>query len=100
MTDDIVLHNGAVLKNIHPEGACFGEFCPIHRPSDHPLNDKPFLWEPEIRVLFRVCEHEYSHPDPDDTRFLLAFGQFALVEAVSSVHLMKENCDGCCQRRD
>lgn len=95
----IRLGDGRVLTAIHEEGTCFGEFCAIHRPSDHPLRDAPFDWFDEIRYLYRVCEHGFHHPDPDDIAFHQLIGDWATVEAVCSVHLMRENCDGCCQKR-
>lgn len=96
MTADITLYSGRVLTNIHPEETCFLEFCSIHRPSDHPLRDAPMEWFNEIAAMFRVCEHGFYHPDPDGLAFKMATGDWATVEAISSVHLMKENCDDCC----
>lgn len=97
MTDDIVLYSGAVLTNIHSEDSCFLEHCAIHNPSEHPLRNAPMDWYGgDIRALVRVCEHGLQHPDPDDLRFKLAIGDFITVEALTSVHLVAENCDGCC----
>lgn len=97
MTDDILLHSGATLTGIHPEGSCYLEHCAIHNPSDHPLKDAPMEWWGErIRHLTRVCEHDFYHPDPDDIAFKMATGDWITVEAISSVHLVEERCDGCC----
>lgn len=57
-------------------------------------------WYDDIRHLTRVCEHGLHHPDPDDIQFKMMIGDFMTVEAISSVHLVRENCDGCCQRKD
>ena len=105
MTDDVILHSGAKLTNIHPEEVCSAKWgrhghCPIHSPSDHPLKDAPMDWYGgEIRHLVRVCEHGLYHPDPDDIAFKMATLDWMTVEAISSVHLVEENCDGCCRLR-
>ncbi len=98
MSDTIALHDGTILEGVHPEGTCYGPNCCIHNPSDHPLNTAPLAWMGEIRAMFRVCEHGFMHPDPDDLAFLMATWRFIDVEAITSVHLMRENCDDCCQR--
>lgn len=48
----------------------------------------------------RVCEHEYFHPDPDDLQFKMSMMDWMTVEAISSVHLVSENCDGCCDKKE
>ena len=96
MTADITLASGRTLTNIHPEGTCIGEHCCIHNPSDHPLKNAPMEWYPQISHMVRVCEHGFQHPDPDDIQFKMMIGDFMAVEAISSVHLVRENCDGCC----
>jgi hypothetical protein len=101
VTADITLYSGAKLTNIHPEGTCLLGVCSIHNPSDHPLRDAPMDWFGDnIRALVRVCEHGFRHPDPDDLRFKMATGDSITVEAMSSVHLVAENCDGCCTSSD
>lgn len=95
---EIKLHSGAILKNIHPEEGCRGRKCAIHNPSEHPLKDAPMDWYGgEIRHLVRVCEHGFHHPDPDDIAFKMLTWDFMTVEAIASVHLVEENCDGCCR---
>ena len=37
------------------------------------------------------------HPDPDDIEFKMMVGDFITVEAIYSVHMVEENCDGCCK---
>jgi hypothetical protein len=76
---------GNQLFGVHAAGTCFGEFCPIHNVSDHPLKDAPQRWRSDYR-LERVCEHGIGHPDPDDYKS----------RAIKSVH----GCDGCCVPKD
>ena len=97
MSETLTLHNGRKLIGIHPKGTCIFGRCAIHNPSDHPLKDAPFLWYEEVRHLVRVCEHGFHHPDPDDLYFKSAMMDLVTVEAISSVHLVEENCDGCCR---
>lgn len=98
MTDTIALHDGTILTNVHPADKCLLANCCIHHPSDHPLNAAPLAWMGEqIPVMHRVCEHGLRHPDPDALRFAMVRGDWMVVEAVSSVHLVEENCDGCCR---
>lgn len=91
------LHSGGTLKNVHEKVECFLEYCCIHNPSEHPLREAPMDWWGEFRHMVRVCEHGISHPDPDDLQFKIARGDWVTTESICSVHLMKENCDGCCQ---
>lgn len=97
MISEMPLYGGGKLLGIHSEDSCLLDHCAIHNPSDHPLNAAPFSWFEEVRALNRVCGHGFHHPDPDDLRFKMFAGDWITVEAISSVHLMKENCDGCCQ---
>lgn len=95
----VTLHDGTTLVT-HDESECLlPRSCPIHSPSDHPLNSAPMQWVTELSQLLRVCEHGITHPDPDDLRvktFLGGLKNLLLVEAITSVHLVAENCDGCC----
>lgn len=92
------LADGRTLKNVHLKGTCLLAHCAVHNPSKHPLDSAPFDWlGGHIAHLQRVCEHGYRHPDPDDLKFHEAIGAFLTVEAILSVHLMEENCDGCCR---
>lgn len=54
-------------------------------------------WYPALSHLVRICEHGLRHPDPDDLRVKVMSLQLITVEAISSVHLVEENCDGCCR---
>ena len=98
MTELIALHDGTILQNVHPAGTCALEHCCIHNPSDHPLRGAPLAWMgPPIRSMARVCEHGLHHPDPDDLAFKAATLDWITMEAITSVHLVAENCDGCCR---
>jgi hypothetical protein len=85
----IELANGRILHT-HDPGECLGPFCSIHRPSDHPLRNEPFVWRPDrFGLLERLCVHGIGHPDPDSLAYIRSQG----VEE-SGVH----GCDGCCAR--
>lgn len=73
---------GHELFGVHEADKCLGEFCPIHKVSDHPLKDAPQRWRRDKGSMERVCVHGIGHPDPDDYK----------ARAVKSVH----GCDGCC----
>ncbi len=67
--DLIVLHDGTTLTT-HGPARCLGPHCCIHNPSDHPLKDAPLQWMGgKLNMMFRVCEHEHLHPDPDSLDF-------------------------------
>lgn len=100
--EPIALHDGRILQ-VHEEDVCIGPHCCIHRPSDHPLKNAPLDWWQGWGMM-RVCEHGFTHPDPDDLNVKVAlhgiFEGLALIEAITSVHMMKEHCDGCCHRKE
>lgn len=58
--------------------------CPVHAPSAHHMRDWPTYWDPQGRLLFRICSDGVAHPDPDD-----------LVVRTTEISLM-HLCDGCC----
>jgi hypothetical protein len=98
---DLTLDDGTILGNVHEREDCEPDHCCIHNPSDHPLREASLSWlrlGEKNGVMGRRCAHGFWHPDPDALAHLLATLQWALAEAVSSVHLMREKCDGCCQR--
>ncbi len=67
-SDLLVLHDGRTMQTHGPD-VCFGPYCCIHNPSDHPLNTAPLTWLAEMALMFRVCKHGAVHPDPDALRF-------------------------------
>lgn len=63
-----VLTGGQVIYAVHKSTQCFGDVCPIHKPSDHFLIDAPLTYDPMVGSFFR--EHEgYTFIDPDDYNF-------------------------------
>ncbi len=71
---------GLVLTNIHLPGECLHRNCTIHNPSDHHMRGWTTMWSKGNKQLMRLCDHAFSHPDPDrDT-------------TQSVFHI----CDGCC----
>lgn len=86
MTDIIALHDGTTLA-VHGRHICKDQPCSVHRPSDHPLSEAPRDWCPVSRIMYRLCQHGYGHPDPDDlkVRTWPAEG--------------RHTCDGCCEMR-
>lgn len=57
------LVGGRVLHGVHEEGTCYGEFCCIHRPSDHSM----VAWDQRFvgGAMFRVSPEGDAYPDPD-----------------------------------
>jgi hypothetical protein len=62
----VTLVGGQKLFNVHAKDKCAGEFCCIHRPSDHHMRDWPQNWRSDRRMMERICPHGVGHPDPDD----------------------------------
>jgi hypothetical protein len=83
---------GQRLIQVHPEDQCATEHCVIHNPSEHHMRDWPTFWvqaptRDRRGVMYRICPHEFIHPDPDDLVFQKLIGNQTL-----PVHI----CDGCC----
>lgn len=82
---------GGFTLNTHRKGDCMNEFCCIHNPSDHPLNQHPLNWRGDRRLMERICDHGIGHPDPDDIEFKrTTLGEDSA--AAEAIH----GCDGCC----
>jgi len=77
---------GTRVFGVHSKGACAGEHCTIHNPSDHVMKDFKQLWRYDRGIMERVCTHGVGHPDPDETALK---GPNGWAEAV-------HGCDGCC----
>lgn len=69
---------------MHPASQCAGEFCTIHKRSNHSMRSFPQQWRGDKGIMERVCPHGVGHPDPDD--FMIAI----------KPHLGVHGCDGCC----
>lgn len=41
---DLELSSGQLVNNFHPEDSCFGDVCPVHKPSDHAMRDWPLAF--------------------------------------------------------
>lgn len=74
-TDDF----GNKLVEVHEQWHCLGNYCTIHKPSDHNMRGFKQLWRNDTKVMERVCEHGVGHPDPDEIN-------------QDKLH----GCDGCC----
>lgn len=86
--DVLVLHDGTTMQT-HGPARCFGEHCCIHKPSDHPLKSAPLTWNPDMKIMFRVCEHDQIHPDPDAMDFHLAM-------ALAGLRVFYDGWHPCC----
>lgn len=78
-TDDF----GTKLFDVHEQWQCLGNYCTIHKPSDHLMRGMKQRWRSDRALMERVCEHGVGHPDPDE---------IGLEESGRGVH----GCDGCC----
>lgn len=78
-TDDF----GNKLVDVHEQWQCLGNFCTIHKPSDHSMRGMKQRWRADRALMERVCEHGVGHPDPDE---------IGLDESGRGIH----GCDGCC----
>jgi hypothetical protein len=77
------------LLAVHAPEACQRP-CPIHGPSDHPLNRAPIQVRFDLGgLILRVCEHRAYHPDPDSVHWMRERGV-----AISN---LEHGCDGCCE---
>lgn len=74
--DSVTLSSGQKINNVHASGFCAGEYCPIHKASDHDFNDLPLSFN-GISML-RKREDGSLFPDPDDYAFNQ--GQLVIVE--------------------
>lgn len=87
------LPDGEILAQVHARSACEGRGCPMHHPSDHPMKDWPLLWSDTRKQMYRVCEHGFQHPDPDDIAWRKSLGFYtALDEALWLRHLCCGDC--------
>lgn len=90
-TEEYTTGTGQRLVAVHPRSECLGSYCPIHNPSDHPMQNFATHWRPDRGLMERICPHGVGHPDPDHierTRELRG-DQAADTEIV-------HGCDGCC----
>ena len=83
---DVTLSSGQLVLNFHGEGQCFGDVCPVHKPTEHSMREWPlaFTGSHMVRIVpgITVSEAqgisvpEYSSKpvavviDPDDYSFV------------------------------
>lgn len=79
---------GGIKIKTHAKEKCIGYWCCIHNQSPHHMRSWEQHWDEYDLVMYRICEHEIMHPDPDDP------SEFR----VSKTH--KDGCDGCCRSQD
>lgn len=60
----IKLSGGQPILNTHSSGDCYGEFCPLHNPSDHDLRDAPLYFN-SVNMLRKLSDDSFV-VDPDD----------------------------------
>lgn len=80
---------GVKPLKVHGKAVCYGEYCCVHNPSDHPLKDAPMNWRADLRIMERFCKHGIGHPDPDDASYRK---QRDGKRFTGTTH----GCDGCC----
>lgn len=81
---DMISMRGNLLLKTHAETVCQGQTCCIHNPSDHHMSGWDQQWDPQAEVMYRICEHESLHPDPDD------------IYVRANRGMVSHPCDGCC----
>jgi len=83
---DVTLSSGQLVLNFHGESQCFGDVCPVHKPTEHSMRDWPlaFVSGSMVRIVPGVTVSEAQgvripqfseRPvpvviDPDDYGFL------------------------------
>lgn len=72
------------------------EQCMLHNPSLHHMRDWPMGLDPTKYFFgYRVCPHDYDHPDPDSFSYFVRtagdkYGDMLVRE------ILEHECDGCC----
>ena len=90
---------GQTLHNVHTAVECMArlgitDHCPLHHPSPEAAAIGDTHWVDGVG-MYRRCVHGYMHPDPDHQP--MSVDGFAALEAMHSVHMVDEHCDGCCR---
>jgi hypothetical protein len=75
----VQLEHSDVWLRCHLEGDCHGEYCTMHKRSDHSMRSFPQHWRDNRGIMERICPHNCGHPDPDQITDDRTHG-----------------CDGCC----
>lgn len=80
-------NEGSVIYGAHAAKQCEprrlnGGGCALHGPTGHWAKDLPLVFKPPVRDphvpggMFRECEHEVLHDDPDDVDFRKSTGSW------------------------
>lgn len=86
-TREVWLVDGITWSNVHVgDRNCVTYGCTLHNPTDHHMRTWEMLLMPSTLIV-RMCEHNFSHPDPDSLRYFARIGDFSI-----GFH----TCDGCC----
>lgn len=59
-----VLSSGQILNNVHQDGDCLGDHCPLHNPSEHSYRDLPLGFNGIF--MYRETKNGDIVVDPDD----------------------------------
>lgn len=67
---DVILSSGQQVNNFHGEGTCAGDFCPVHKPSDHPLLEFPlaFTGRHLVRIISEIPPNSLVGIDIDQLK--------------------------------
>jgi hypothetical protein len=84
-------NSDVVLTGVHNSEDCLGEFCTMHKRSNHPMRSFPQHWRSDRAIMERICPHGVGHPDPDDIKISM-FDHSSGKTNYELVH----GCDGCC----
>ena len=76
---------------VHQKDECSGEYCVIHKPSNHSMRDFPLRWRGMRGFFERLSENGTGHPDPDS---MLHIYETRGLEVMQSE--MKHGCQGGC----
>jgi len=81
---------------LHGPEECLPQPCPFHRPSGHPLERYPVVYNFERRgAIERICAHGEPHPDPDH---LSQLDRERPSQSGVEARFHRRRCDGCCWR--
>jgi len=79
------LEHTDIVINVHKLSDCVGEFCTIHKRSNHSMRSFPQWWRSDRAIMERICPHGVGHPDPDEYKLI--------GNNYEGIH----GCDGCCR---
>lgn len=88
--DRVTLENSETVMMVHSRKDCKGYWCCVHHPSPHHMRVLPQMWDADTKIMYRVCEHGYAHPDPDDPH--------AINGDCFKMPNNRRSCDKCCAR--